>query len=625
MTLTVTGSSQTTIENVIEAFEQLGSLDEVTKTISKNIERLVLQPVTCQGPDRHAISISVSSHQIDLSEKADTKDVGNVLQNIRSVLEYLHFNLPKSIEDSIARNIVPDLVSELITTWLTPSVPLELSDMAKFETLQADASQLAQSLSSYGWPGSQAVMDWVNRSPYTWLTKRRMASLDGVRKALALRRGPSRQVERIERQVVSQQDAAFAVKREADEWDSGWNNEREAVPNPTQALPEDDDVSAWDFENDDSDKDGSSDQMKSVNDEQDDDTADAWGWDEDGGSKNRDEAPVKHEDVLDQTASNGNNGNAVSEREVTLKEVYTITDVPDFVLEIIGKDMHEALDVLDPQYAALQGVSPSSGLLALPTFVLAIFRATAPSYYMSTLINGNMHLYNDCMYIAEKLRSVSQAQEHKKILDDCDSLEKFAKSAYAREMDVQRTILADLLDGAQGFTNCTQFPFSKQCDDAVLSVVDRLREVYHGWIAILSHSALLQSVGSLLSMVVDKVVQDIEDMEDITEPESQRLASFCTRFSSLSNLFIAEQPANDETEPVPLTAVYVSNWLRFQYMANILESSLVDIKYLWTEGELSLEFTAVEVIDMIRALFSESPNRRSAIADIRRSRSRASR
>ena len=429
--------------------------------------------------------------------------------------------------------------------------------------------------------------------------------------------------------MVSQREAAFAVNGEADDWNSGWNEDNEESAESAQAHTEDDDVSAWNFEDDEPNKPGDSDQAKQDTDEVNDDSADAWGWDEDDPAKGREKEDITTKTTLEKTPTNDNSNNIPSEREVTLKETYTITDIPDFVLEIIGKDMHEALEVMDPQYSALQGASPSPGLLALPTYVLAMFRATASSYYMSTLSNGNMHLYNDCMYITEKLRDAPRAPEHKKLQSDCESLEKFARGAYAREMDVQRTVLADLLDGAQGFISCTQFPFSKQCDDAVTSVVDRLRDVHREWTPILSHSALLQSIGSLLSKVIDKVIQNVEDMEDITEPESQRLASYCAQLSSLGDLFVPERaapedPAN-EAEPTSMTAVYVSNWLRFQYLANILDSSLVDIKYLWTEGEMSLEFSADEVIDLIRALFSESPNRRNAIADIRRSRSRASR
>ncbi len=600
------------------------------KLISKNIDRLIFQPCVAQGPNKHAMSANVSGSRIDVSENPNAKDVENVLDSLTIVFDYVHANLPKSIEASIADSVIPDLVCGVISAWLTPCVPLELSEVPKFEALQKRTSDLARLLSAYGYPGRQALLDWVEQSPRMWLTKRRMASLDGVRKALALKRGPFPKVERIERQMVSQREAAFAVNGEADDWDRGWNEDKEESAESAQAHTEDDEnVSAWNFEDDEPSRPVDSDQAKQDTDEADDDTADAWGWDEDDPAKGRDKVDIPAKSTLKKTPANGSGTNVPSEREVTLKETYTITDIPGFVLEVIGKDMHEALDVMDPQFSALQGASPSPGLLALPTFVLAMFRATAPSYYMSTLSNGNMHLYNDCMYISERLRDASRAPEHKKIQSDCESLEKFARSAYAREMDVQRTVLADLLDGAQGFTSCTQFPYSKQCDDAVASVVDRLRNVHGEWTPILSHSALLQSIGSLLSKVIEKMIQDVEDMEDITEPESQRLASYCGQLSSLGDLFVPERAATEdslnEAEAIPMTAVYVSNWLRFQYLANILESSLVDIKYLWTEGEMSLEFSADEVIDLIRALFSESPNRRTAIADIRRSRSRASR
>jgi centromere/kinetochore protein ZW10 len=425
--------------------------------------------------------------------------------------------------------------------------------------------------------------------------------------------------------VVSKQDAVFAADGEEDDWNTGWNHDDESSAQPVQNQPVEDDVSAWDFDADEElDANCPLGQTEPAGNDKDDDSAEAWGWDEDSPSKPRDTTSAAS-NASQKVSSKRANGELPQEREVILKESYTITDIPDYILDIISKDVQEATDVKDPKYSTLESVSPSSGLLALPTFVLAMFRATAPSYYTSSLSNGNMHLYNDCMYIAEKLRDASLAPELTKLRSDCDSIGKFAKAAYGREMDVQRTILADLLDGAQAFTSCTQFPYSKQCEDAVSSVVDRIRQVHKEWSPILSHSALLQSVGSLLSKVIDKMIRDVEDMEDITEPESRRLASFCTQISDLGDLFVPAERPPSGAEVVPVTAVYVSNWLRFQYMANILESSLVDIKYLWTEGELSLEFSAEEVIDMIKALFAESPNRRSAIADIRRSKSRQSR
>ena len=254
-----------------------------------------------------------------------------------------------------------------------------------------------------------------------------------------------------------------------------------------------------------------------------------------------------------------------------------------------------------------------------------MFRASAPSLY-ETSTGAEMYLYNDSLYIVEQLRLFAQHRESRVpnnflSLDvDISALELFGKRAYGREMEAQRTILADLLDGAQGFANCSESPFSQECDTAISSVIDRIRHLHQQWSAILARSALLQSIGSLLVTVTNKIIVSVEDMTDISELESQRLAIFCNRIVALDDLFLPEQVAtvDPNEQAIPMTAGYTSTWLKFQYLSNILESSLVDIKYLWTEGELSLEFTADEVVDLVEALFADSDHRRRAIQEIRR-------
>ena len=268
-------------------------------------------------------------------------------------------------------------------------------------------------------------------------------------------------------------------------------------------------------------------------------------------------------------------------------------------------------------------ISPASGgLLTLPALLLSIYRATAPVYY-SLHDSGNMFLYNDSLWMAERLRFFTKDHFDRRLNLEANilALEAFGKRSYGKEMETQRTIIGDLLDGAQGFTNCGEFPFIQQCDTAISSTVDRLRDVHSQWKAVLSHSALLQSIGSLLSMVCNKIIVDVEDLGDISETESKQLASYCNRIASLKDLFIPEQApmtvANEE-QPTTLTAVYTSNWLKFEYLIEILESSLKDIMYYWTEGELSLEFSAEELIDLIEALFADSELRRRNIGIIRR-------
>lgn len=245
-----------------------------------------------------------------------------------------------------------------------------------------------------------------------------------------------------------------------------------------------------------------------------------------------------------------------------------------------------------------------------------MFKATASSFYALRLNSGQMYLYNDSLYLAEQIRGVVEEKQLTRLKSDVEALEKFGKFSYSKEMQTQRTIVTDLLDGAQGFSQCSEQPFLGECENAISATVDRIRDVYKEWQPILSHSALLQSIGSLLSSVVNKIIIEIEELGDISEPQSQRLVSFCNHVSKLEDLFTPE--STPDAEGVPMTAVYVRNWLKFQYLVNILESSLADIKFLWQEGELRLEFSPEEVIDLIEALFAESDYRRKAIAEIRR-------
>lgn len=245
-----------------------------------------------------------------------------------------------------------------------------------------------------------------------------------------------------------------------------------------------------------------------------------------------------------------------------------------------------------------------------------MFKATALSFYTLKLNAGQIYLYNDSMYLAEQIRKLVDEHQLSRLTPDIEGLERFGKLCYSKEMQTQRTIVIDLLDGSQGFAHCSEQPYLGECENAIDATVDRIRDVYKEWQSILSRSALLQAIGSLLSTVINKVIIDIEDLSDISEAESQRLVSFCNKLSKLEDLFMPET-AGDK-EPVSMAAVYVRNWLKFQYLINILESSLADIKFLWTEGELSFEFSAEEVIELIGALFAESDHRRRAIAEIRR-------
>lgn len=276
----------------------------------------------------------------------------------------------------------------------------------------------------------------------------------------------------------------------------------------------------------------------------------------------------------------------------------------------------------------------ATGLFSLPVLILAMYRA-ASVYHYTRHPSGDMFLYNDSMWLADQLRLLNQGDSPSfvkrkakpsgrlKLGSDITALELFGKRAYKKEMEHQRNILIEILNRAHGFQNCTVEPYATECEDAVAATVDQIREVNDTWKGVLSHSALLQSLGSLMATVTHKLIIDIEDMGDISEAESQRLAQLCNRISNLNDLFLPGEEEHQQVpaqqDAIPLTAIYTPNWLKFQFLATILESSLADIRYLWTEGELKLEFSAEEVIELIEALFTDSEHRRRTINDIKRS------
>lgn len=443
-------------------------------------------------------------------------------------------------------------------------------------------------------------------------------------------------VERVETQVV-QQDEVLATDDAGGEWDEPWGEEDdESSKSPTKTAKKTEqednetDASAWGWDED-GDTSPAVEKKAAPGDagQEEDDDAAAWGWD-DQQAQSEVSSPVE-------SRKKGAKGNktavkaAQPKKEVTLRESYAATAVPDELLEMIVQIVKDAERLRHADYANSAVVSAALGLLSIPTLALAGYRALAPTFYQK-IAGGNMFRYNDSVRLAEELRKLAQSQAEvdqasgqartawpstrMKLEAEISALEAYSRRAYGQEMDSQRQILRDLLDSAQGFANCAEEPFASECENAVLMTADRIRAVAKEWSGILSQSALLQSLGSLFSAVIGKMIVDIQEMSDIGEAESKQLRKHCQDMSKVNALFIQEQGPGQTTD---MTPVYTPNWFKLQYLSEMMESSMADIKWLWNESDLKLEFEADEVVDLIEALFAESDLRRRTIAEIRRS------
>jgi centromere/kinetochore protein ZW10 len=145
------------------------------------------------------------------------------------------------------------------------------------------------------------------------------------------------------------------------------------------------------------------------------------------------------------------------------------------------------------------------------------------------------------------------------------------------------------------------------------TVIDRIKKESAEWKTILPYSTWASAVGNLVNTLAVKIINDVFELTDLGIDDAERVASLILQAETLDSLFKNE---NDETQ-MPKTAQYAKDWIKLQFLGEILQSNLKDIRYLWFESELSFCFTKEEVIDLIELSFEKNANSRQLIKDIK--------
>lgn len=612
--------------DVVDAAQRLEFSPALLQKLSKDLDRAIIRPRLMLDEAGQLARIVVRDNELSAATQHEDSTHSVLFRDLRTILDYLATRLVPSVSAPLSELLVPLLVTRLEEHWLDPSIPLDVVDMPEFQDLLQSVLALADEIDGFGWNGASQLRVWVQQAPKNWLTKRREAVLGDVRNLVFTGLRGTEVVEKIETQLVSRDDALAGgkvvptVHEGEGDWDAAWDEPEEVQSEkPTSDRLEDDnddEANAWDLDEDEVDE---------ANPQEHGLEEDAWGWD-DGNDDGHAPAPpsTAHANAHANKTQKGaqampSQDQTHQQQEITLRETFTTTLVPASLLSLLKSTIIDAQTLAEPQYATSVIAPTAMALYSLPTLALAIYRATAATAY-TKLSTANILIYNDALHLASELQrwQAGQSAESRLRLDnDIKALESFAKRAYTAEMEAQRTILRDLVDGAQGFSNATTMPYKQECESAIDQTVDRLREVHQQWHGILSTSALLQSMGSLVATVTSKMILEIQELPDIGDADSKQLKLLCDKVSTIRGVFAQEHREGEEA--IDMTFIYTPNWLKFQYLAEILESSLADIRYLWNEGELALEFTREEVVELIEALFADSELRRKAVGEIRRS------
>ena len=275
-------------------------------------------------------------------------------------MSYFAERLPEELVQSLSNVMMPVLIPRIISTWLDSAVPSSLDEMDNFQGIVEAVQHFVGALRASNYTGFDELQEWVDNLPRVWLSKCRETALDSVRSRLAEGLGDSKVVERVETHTVSRSEgkelAANGVAPD-DAWDSAWSDDEAPKPDAgdqpkPEITDEDDGADNWGWGDDGGAADAETEDAKpplpaeSTPAPGEDDAMDAWGW---GDDDTTDTTAVQAAPEAETSTKTVNDSQT---RELTLKETYNISSMPEPVLALISAVLEDGASLVGSVYTA---------------------------------------------------------------------------------------------------------------------------------------------------------------------------------------------------------------------------------------------------------------------------------
>jgi protein transport protein DSL1/ZW10 len=330
-----------TFASVIEVLVLLKKFDVAIARLSHDFERLILVPILVNSKHHLPMQLHITANKIYVSEHATDLKAENVLLSLESIVEFLSTHLPPSVTIPLSKTLWPRTIGLLIENWLDKSIPVTLEDLQSYGTLLDQIRTLAEKLDNLGWVGKDLMQEWIDSVPYGWIQLRKNSALSDLRSQCRKMVQDRVSVERAETQVLHQNDVLHPQqsKNEDDEWKTDWD----ATSDKGESINKSTTISKV--------SDGS---------KHDEDGDDAWGWDESDEKTEKEdhaaaqvlEKPFNQVDSSKSDVSKRSNTaqtmngdqtlNASDGRALTLRETYTVTGIPEAIVNITAKIVSDA-------------------------------------------------------------------------------------------------------------------------------------------------------------------------------------------------------------------------------------------------------------------------------------------
>lgn len=341
------GEGVNSLDSTIASLSRLDLLTTTNDQFQRDFLSVIVDPILLPHKDRTCHGVTITEGGIRVDSQSSPAAIAQTLDRITSVLDFLRERLPTSISASLSQFFIPAVAAKAIAGSLSSEIPTDLNGLDEFEKTLDRVMQFTNTVNSWGWSGHEELVSWVNQAPRTWLARRRIHSLDSVRKVLAASQGATKQVERVEKEKVSQADGALLENATNDDWDAGWDDEKDEATadkmSTNQPQGEEEDFDAWGL-----DEDAQEASKDEGNEKEEDDADDAWGWGDDDQGETGDRGRAVQTPSESKQANGGKAAQVPSPKEVVLREMYTVTDIPDSVLGVIQQQIADSKDITKP-------------------------------------------------------------------------------------------------------------------------------------------------------------------------------------------------------------------------------------------------------------------------------------
>ncbi|XP_067210231.1 centromere/kinetochore protein zw10 homolog isoform X2 [Linepithema humile] len=239
--------------------------------------------------------------------------------------------------------------------------------------------------------------------------------------------------------------------------------------------------------------------------------------------------------------------------------------------------------------------------------------------FLETIPQQVALFHNNCMYLAHHLLTLAHEYRDKfsenlqklnlTFADQVTVLRDISSEYFLAHMRYQRNIIFDIIKDS-GFSGLGQTPeLHPSTERALRQCIRQLELLKTVWLDVLPINIYCKAVGCITNSMVDDLTTKVISVEDIP-------AAVATELVTLFNMVVKRTP---QIFPDQQIQQHVRKWGKFLELIKVLGASLKEIELRWENGKgpLAQEFTALQVKQLIRALFQNTERRSNLLTSIK--------